>query len=298
MEFPSELGWPANQSETINEEIKTAVGPVRVCQKVIPTHPLPAGTPSIPYDVLALPNFRVKESTKVFVEIYSEFPLTSTQAKNEPQSAICRKLAKLAAASVALAEDAILFQGQGVKLPANVKANQLDTAERGLLGAAENDPDDGNPNKVSKPIDVDPAPAPPAGQQRRTLYGENTFTKVAEGISKLVSKGKAPPYALFLPHMVYADTFAAPGDQSLAITADRIRPLVEGGFYGTGTLPSDKGLLIALGGEPVSLYLADEAHIEYVRREGQDHWFSVMERVQFVPLDPRALVLLKFKPVP
>jgi hypothetical protein len=200
-------------------------------------------------------------------------------------------------------EDTILFQGKNAKLPANVQAEQLDTAEDGLLGAANTNTDDNDGNKVSVPIDVHPAPAagggaqPAAGggAQRRVIWGENTFTEVARGITKLVTKGQAPPYALFLPTKVHADTFTPPGDQSLVTTAERIREMVEGGFHGTGTLPPDKGLVMALGGEPISLYLGDEAHIEYVRREGQAYWFRVMERVQFVPRDPRALVLLNFK---
>ena len=126
------------------------------------------------------------------------------------------------------------------------------------------------------------------------MYGENVFVAVATGIAKLVSKGQAPDYALFLPTRVYADTFVPPGNQSLVTTADRIRPLVEGGFYGTGVLPSDRGLLVALGGQPTVIYMGRETEAEYVRKDRAQYFFSVTERVQFVPRDPRALVLLKF----
>jgi uncharacterized linocin/CFP29 family protein len=144
---------------------------------------------------------------------------------------------------------------------------------------------------VSQPIDV------PLAQDARpgVLWGENTFTAVADGIAKLVSKAQAPEYALFLPIKVYADTFAPPGNQSLVTTADRIKPLVVRGFHGTGMLPPDRGLMAALGGEPTILYVGRDVELEYDRKDTAEYYFRVVERVQFVPRDPRALVLLKFE---
>jgi hypothetical protein len=78
-------------------------------------------------------------------------------------------------------------------------------------------------------------------------------------------------------------------------TAERIRPLVERGFYGTGTLPADRGLLVALGGDPTTLYVGREATTEFVRKDGGTYVFRVVERIQFVARDARALVLLKFE---
>jgi hypothetical protein len=94
---------------------------------------------------------------------------------------------------------------------------------------------------------------------------------------------------------VYADTFVPPSAASLVTTAERIKPLVEGGFYGTGTLPEDRGLLVALGGDPTGLYVGREASAEFLRKERSKFFFRVVERVQFVARDPRALVLLKFE---
>jgi hypothetical protein len=73
-----------------------------------------------------------------------------------------------------------------------------------------------------------------------------------------------------------------------------IEPLVEGGFYGTATLPEDRGLLVALGGDPISLYVGQEATVECERQDRQTVFFRVTERVQFVARDPRALVRLDF----
>ncbi len=63
----------------------------------------------------------------------------------------------------------------------------------------------------------------------------------------------------------------------------------------TVTLPQDRGLLVALAGDPTSLYVGREATTEFVRKEGSKYFFRVVERIQFVARDPRAFVLLKFE---
>lgn len=145
--------------------------------------------------------------------------------------------------------------------------------------------------KVSVPIVVPRV----ASKRPGLLFGENVFTAVADGIAKLTAKAQAPKFALFLPVKVFADTFVPSSDASLVMTAERIKPLVEGGFQETVGLPQDRGLLAALAGDPTRLYLGREATPEYVRREGSKYFFRVVERIQFVVRDPRAFVLLKFK---
>jgi uncharacterized linocin/CFP29 family protein len=230
--------------------------------------------------------------TKPFVELYQEFPLTSTQIGKEAKDKTCQTLSRMAAKALALVEDAVIFQGRAAPR-GDVEADQIGSAANGLLGEANpRTADDANPRRVSVPIDVDPLKPPRPG----LVYGENVFSAVVAGIAKLVGKGQAPMFALFLPTRVYADTFVPPSNASLATTAERIKPLVEGGFYGTGTMPDDKGLLVALGGDPTSLYVGREAATEFVRKEGRQYIFRVAERIQFVARDPRAFVLLNFNP--
>ncbi len=297
MDLPSEITWNETIKKRINDAVVEEVGRVRVCQKVFPTRYFTNSPLDVLVDALDLPHTRrIREGiTKQFVEIDLEFEITAAQARNEPEDMICQTLSRMAAKSIALAEDKIIFQGEDAAgyLPAGVRAYQLASAARGLLGAAEpRDADDADPDRVSVPIDVNPLPA--QGRRPGLTYGENVFVAVTAGIAKLISKGQAPDYALFLPTPVFADTFVPPGHQSLVTTADRIRPLVEGGFHGTGVLPPDRGLLVALGGQPTIIYMGREAQVEYIRKDRSQYFFSVTERVQFVPRDPRALVLLKF----
>ena len=244
-------------------------------------------------DVINFADLSIEEGqTKSLVEIYLEFTLTATQVTKERQDKTCKTLARMAAKALALAEDTVIFQGELGTLPANVKADLRGSAGRGLLGEADpDDADDADPNKVSKPIDV----KFPANRKPGVLYGENTFSAVAQGIAKLTAKAQAPKFALFLPVKAYADTFVPPSEASLVTTAERIKPLVEGGFMETVTLPQDRGLLVALAGDPTSLYVGREATTEFVRKEGSKYFFRVVERIQFVARDPRAFVLLKFE---
>jgi uncharacterized linocin/CFP29 family protein len=127
------------------------------------------------------------------------------------------------------------------------------------------------------------------------VYGEKTFKAVTSGISELIKSTQPGPYALVLESAVYADTYAPIAGGTLTTTADRLIPLVPGGFYGTGSLPSSTGLLASLGGEPTSLYVGQDAITEHtqVDAEGNSR-FRVFERVQVNARESTAFVKLEF----
>jgi hypothetical protein len=288
----NEPNWPPEVWSGINDAVQKEVAKVRIAQKVFPTTVYDNNPTETPDDTINFANLSIREGqTKSFAEIFQEFPLTATQVAKEADINTCKTLARMASKAIALAEDTIFFQGSRGVLPGNVEADGLDDTHDGLLGAASpNDADDQNIANVSIPINVDLLPA--AARRRGLLYGENLFVAVTTGIAKLTRKAQAPPFALFLPTTAYADTFVPPGNESLVTTAERIKPLVEGGFYGMGTLPADRGLLVALGGDPTTLFVGREATTEFVRQDGSRYFYRVVERVQFVARDPRALVLL------
>jgi len=308
METTNEVNWPDAIWQQINDGVVKEVAKVRVAQKVFPTTALDGHPTQIVNEVIDFTNLNIREGeTKPLVELHSQFSLTSTQVNQEADQKTCATLAKMAAKTLALFEDAYWFQVSDrspavrdpddrpnlkVRFPGGVTIeNFRRELDFGLLAEA-NPPDADNvdSNKVTKPITVGRLTAPGS----LATWGENTFAKVTEGITDLVAKGQAPNYALFLPTEVYADTFVPPSAASLVTTADRIKPLVEGGYYSSGVLPPDEGLLVALGGEPVKLYVGWEAHTEFIKKEGAKYFFRVMERVQYVVRDPRSLVLLKF----
>jgi uncharacterized linocin/CFP29 family protein len=283
--------WSGDVWQAIADAVTQEVAKIRTGQKVFPTTMLDGDPTELQDEAIDFRNLSIREGrTKQFVEIYLEFPLTSTQVAKEAADKTCQTLSRMAAKALALAEDVVIFQGRDGNL-GGVKEDQVEAAEHGLLGeASPRGADDDDPRRVSVPIEVAPLNNPRPG----VIYGENVFSAVVAGIAKLVSKGQAPNYALFLPTRVYADTFVPPGNGSLITTADRIRPLVEGGFYGTGTLPPDRGLLAALGGDPTRLCMGRDANTEFERKQGREYIFRVSERFNFIERDPRSLVALRF----
>jgi uncharacterized linocin/CFP29 family protein len=283
--------WSADVWQGITDAVIQEIHKVRIGQKVFPTTMLDGDPTELRDEAIDFENLSIREGrTKQFVEISQEFPLTSTQVAKEAADWTCQTLSRMAAKALALAEDVVIFQGRDGNL-GGVHEDQVEAAKHGLLGeASPRNAYDIDPRKVSCPIEVNPLDPPRPG----VIYGENVFSAVVAGIASLVSKGQAPNYALFLPTRVYADTFVPPSNGSLITTADRIKPLVEGGFYGTGTLPPNRGLLAALGGDPTCLFMGREANTEFERKQGREYIFRVSERFNFIERDPRSLVALRF----
>ena len=288
----SDVNWDPAVWKAINDDVVAEISKCRIAQQVFPTTALDQNPQSVPNEVIIFDPLSMPESApKLLVTLSVEFSLTQSQVDQEGELNTCKTLSRMAAKALALAEDTVFFQGtDGAKRLGVVKAINLDSADEGLLGqASPQDADDADPTRVSKPIAVKPVDRP------GVLYGENVFAAVAAGIAKLTSKSQAPKYALLLPIKVYADTYAPPGPASLVTTAERIKPLVEGGFLGTATLPEHKGLLVALAGDPTVLYVGLEANVQFVRQEGAAYFFQALERIQFDVRDPRAFVLLDFQ---
>ena len=69
-----------------------------------------------------------------------------------------------------------------------------------------------------------------------------------------------------LQHEPYADTYA-PLATTLIMPADRIKPLVTAGFYGTGTVPPLTGLLVSLGGNTMDLVVGMDVTTSFLQED-------------------------------
>jgi uncharacterized linocin/CFP29 family protein len=278
--FGRDKVWDEATWQGHDQAVLAEVGRIRVAQKVFPTQSVPDGQ-FVPADQIRPDGglLTIDEGvTTPMIEIGAPFALTQGQIDTESSSHTGMTLAKQAARTVALAEDLLLFQGAGVELPPGVVVRNRAAADPGLLREAD---------------EIDPVPVEP---REGGGYGEHTFGAVTEGISRLIVAGQPGPYALILESSVYADTYAP--SEALTTTADRIIPLVSGGFYGTGALPPLTGLLISLGGEPTTLYVGLDATTAYTQEDpAGSGLFRVYERVQLVARDHSALVRLEFTPV-
>jgi uncharacterized linocin/CFP29 family protein len=270
-------------NDAIWGEIDTAVswevGRLRVAQKIFTASPS-SSNQYVPSDVLDVEKMTIAEGrTTPYLEISVDFPLTQGQVDNEDLNRQGKFLAKIAAKNVALAEDKLFFQGKDAPLDSTVRVVNRESAGTGLLGLPD-----------IKEITVS------ALEEKPGTYGSNTFRAVAKGIAELIRDAQPGPYALILESSIFADTYAPVSGDSLTTTADRLLPLLPGGFYATGTIPASTGLLISLGGEPTTLYVGQDTTTAYTQESPNgDSRFRVFERVQIIARDARAFVKLNFQ---
>ena len=135
------------------------------------------------------------------------------------------------------------------------------------------------------------AAAPPA----QPIYRENTVAAVLRGLAVLRQAGQPGPYALFLSPQTYADAYT-PLPETLQTPADRLLAVLKGGLQMANELPDNRGLLVSLGGDPVTIALAQDIAVAFNQQDPEGNYrFRAFERVQLVLREPSALVRLDFQ---
>jgi hypothetical protein len=217
-------------------------------------------------------------------------------------------LATRAANLLSQAEDVLIFQGQSAVTGLNqhplFKSGKVTikdgNAGTGLLNAATSSP-------IIHVLPVD--------KTQPGLYGEQTTTAAFAAYSRLQSgidlnQAHYGPYALVLHNEPYADTHR-PLVATLIMPADRIKPLMTEGYFGTGTLTTytnpdrakppvpDRikgGILVSLGGNTMDLVMAQPPKTEVLQNEISGEWiFRVYERFALRLKDPTAVIRLNFE---
>jgi uncharacterized linocin/CFP29 family protein len=269
--------WNDQVWGSIDDGVKQTVGAIRVVQKVFPTVQL-ASVTSVPADVFNPERMSITEGlTLPFIELAVEFTLTNGQVNDEPTGATAITLTKLAAKSLALGEDMVLLQGKDAQLPHTVRIESgAESVGNGILGLA-----------YKREIHVSP---PDAGAP--TNSGGEILAAIARGMALLTKELQAPPFALILDTNAYAATWGSVINGAPAYTV--LNPVLTGGIHGTGAMPLNTGLLIALGGDPTTIYISSDPMTEYTQKDAGNYNFRTFERVQSVARDQRAFVRLDF----
>jgi uncharacterized linocin/CFP29 family protein len=330
----AKIPWSKDVWDRIDQAVEMEVKRTRIGARFLPKRPVPPKTTSVPTDayssspaVAGIPAFLTVDegATTRLNEYFVEFVLTPQQVDQEEADfktlghSTAVTLATKAANTLAQAEDLIIFQGQNAitgstlftaSLVALLNANQpLDT---GLLnfpiggvlpGAGPLTPAPPNISVVPVPLLVLAPPDP------GVIYGPNTFAAVAQAYSQLQGVGHYGPYALVLETIPYADTYA-PLPATLTLTADRIKPLVTAGFFGTGTLPPNPppapvpppaqatpyfGVLVSLGGNTMDLVVGLEPTVAFMQEDTNGNFrFRVLQRFALRVKDPTGIVILQF----
>jgi hypothetical protein len=275
--------WNDSVWAAIDDGVRKTIGGIRVAQKVFPSIQLDVS--SVPADDIDPSQMTITEGkTKPYIELSVQFLLTSGQVNADPTGAAVINLVKRAATYLANAEDQIILLGAGSpqtgapQLPAQVKVESgADSIiKNGIVGLAKGS------------VPVNPSGSPPPKNS-----GEKILAAVEAGIALLTQNLQAPPFAFILDTNAFA---AISGSVINGIrTSDVLMPLLTGGSYGTAAMPADTGLLIALGGDPTTIYLGSDPVTEPTHQEsGGQYSFRTFERIQYVARDVNAFVKLDF----
>ena len=294
MELANEkLPWSGETWERIRQAVSHETERVEIAPKLLPPFEAMPEALTVPSDTI-LPGeeaklLRIDEAaTFPLVEIWVELSLTPQQVEKEMDLHSARTLAIRATNLLSRGEDALIFQGQTATrtdplfVDARV-AHRSGPAGTGLLNA---------------PLGEDQVVTVASLEPGKPSFRERTLQAVTEGCARLKKGGHYGPYALVLHDVPYGDAFK-PLPGTLIKAADRLRPMLAAGFYGTGTLPGDPsptGLLVDVGGNSMDLVLGKPARMAFLFDDAEGLYrFRVSKRFALRLKDPSAIVKLIFE---
>lgn len=274
------LDWTDAIWQRIDQAVHEEAVRAEVASKFLPARgPFPDAL-TVPADVIDTETMTVGEGvTKPLIELWVDFSLTPQQVSNEESLSTALTLATRAANLLSRAEDFLIFQGDAATKMELFKHVHYRSGPvgTGLLKA------------TSKVIEVTPTDA------KAKKYGENSFHAVVKACSFLQELGHHGPYALALQSDLYADSFA-PFAGTLVMPADRIRPLLSLGYFGTGTLPQAVGVVVSLGGNTIDVVVGADPTTAFQQIDSSGVYrFRVFERFALRIKDASAIVRLDFK---
>jgi len=280
------LRWNSTTWDTLRQAVHEETQRTKIAQKILPLHgPMPDAL-NVPSDITVEDkDLRITEgASTILTETTVQFAMTKTQVHQEQHLSTALTLAIRAANLIATGQDYIVFQGGLKNLPKELKdliQARNGNNGKGLLGEGDKEIGSVPVNPADPKVDPD-------------KYGENTFTAVTKAIGELQKHGHYGPYALVLHTDMYADTHA-PLKSTLIMPADRIRPLVENGFYGTGTLPKKRGILLSLGGNTMDLTVGVDATPAFMFEDNEGMYrFRAFERFALRLKNKKAVRRLEF----
>ena len=311
------IPWSKEVWDRIDQAVEMEVKRTRVGARFLPKRPVPPKTTSVPTDAYtfnrdgATPILTVDEGAMTPMgEAYVEYLMSAQQVDqeqgdfNQMGHGTAVTLATKAANTLAQAEDLVIFQGLNAINGSPLFTNNL------VLTLAANRPT--NTGLLNFPVGANSPGANPAVTVIQVnplnpavggvIYGPNTFEGTSQAYSALQAAGHYGPYALVLETIPYADTYA-PLPATLTLTADRIKPLMTSGFFGTGTLPPMPpapvapyyGVMVSLGGNTMDLVVGLEPIVAFMQEDTNGSFrFRVLERFALRIKDLTSIVVLQF----
>jgi uncharacterized linocin/CFP29 family protein len=286
-----QVPWTEEQWALVAQTVQKEASRARVAASFLPLYgPLPPDTDFVRADNLIYspsPGPAPSEPVRMSVDDKTTLPLATLHVKvwlrgaqtADPNLTSALQMFRRAGNVLARLEDAIVFRGQqatdqGPPASAMPGINQIwgvsgGSATRGLL-----------PPSTVLPI------------------GSNLVQQVTDRIGRLESKGHLGPFAVVLGEALFSD--AQNPSSSLVLPSDRIIPFLGGGpLLRSSTLPTNLGVVVALGGSPIDLVVATDLSVSFLQVTTEPLFvFRVYEKIVLRIKEAGAIERLEIPPTP
>jgi uncharacterized linocin/CFP29 family protein len=270
------LIWSPEIWARLDQAVQAEVDRTGVAGRLLPTTgPLPGAT-TVPANVINPDAMSISETAVLpLVELSVEFQLTQHQVEAEAQLETALTLATRSANLLAQAEDLLIFQGdRAAHTDLFNTVRRRGSSGRGLVASAE----------LTEDVVRDDG-----------RFGEQTVEATMRAYARLQANSQNGPFALVLRTEQFADALAPLAGTRL-VPAERLRPLVSAGLFGSGAMPDSTGLLMSLGGASVDILVGVDPVVAFLQVDGEGLFhFRVFERFAARLKQDRALVRLSFQ---
>jgi uncharacterized linocin/CFP29 family protein len=280
----SQVPWTDEQWALVRQAVQKEANRSRVAATFLPLYGPLAGdadfvkSEKLTYGPTPLPasigDSSGAGSETMSVDEQKTIPLTTLQVRvilhgaqmADPKLTSALEMFRRASNVLARLEDAIVFRGQkdknegppddavgGLKKIWTVRGGENSS---GLLGNIETK----LAKRAARAENTDAAKKAEAVDSP----GQRLIHQVSEKIGKLEGSGHFGPFAVVLGQTLFTDAQTA--SAALILPSDRIIPLLGGGpLLRSSTLPSDQGIVVALGAAPVELVVATDVSVGFLQ---------------------------------
>lgn len=299
----SQVPWTEEQWARANQVIQEEASRARVGAEFLPLlGPLPASEDFVRNELISYPDVTPGQK-RISIADTDTIKLPTLQVKvylrgaqmADPEMTSALAILRRAANALARLEDAIIFNGQSTP-GGDGKANPKSGVDRlpkiwEILGGQDTD----------GLLGPDPARGSAPAATRREVpialdgeeSGQHLVAAVSQAIGDLEASGHFGPFAVVLDQKFFL-VAQTPDPGSLVLPQDRIIPFLGGGLLlRSGTLPDDKGVVVALGGAPVELVVATDVTLQFLQVTADPSFvFRVMEKMVLRIKESDAIVRL------
>jgi uncharacterized linocin/CFP29 family protein len=289
MQSNPQVPWTEEQWARVNQAIQEEAQRARVAAKFLPLYgPLSPDT-----DFVRSPKIVHKDDKPLSIADKATIELATLQLKAElrgaqladPEMGSALSLFRRAANIIARLEDAFVFNGR--KPGAGPDDDPLlpdgapDMGEeicggKSFLGLVET----GEP--VDTPVDD----------------GDSLVTAAVKAIGELEDRGHFGPFSIVLSQDLFLTAQRPTEDLRQVTPQDQILPFLNGGsVLRSSVIPAGKGIVVALGGEPVELVVATDMSVQFLQVTATPSYlFRVYEKLALRINDDSAIARLAKEP--